>query len=88
MVDIILQFLIGIAIGCGVIAYITVIINGKRLNKLEEKVNELDKQVNELIDACNNNTKHIDELLLASVDTMKIVAEHIDTIKELKKGEN
>ena len=48
MVDAILQFLLGIAVGCGVIAYITVIINGKRLNKLEKKVNKLDNAIKEL----------------------------------------
>ena len=48
MIDAILQFLLGIAVGCGVIAYITAIINGKRLNKLEEKVNELDDAIKEL----------------------------------------
>lgn len=86
MADAILQFLLGIALGCGIIGYIDSWINGRRLNKLEERVNKLDKQVNELIDACNNNTKHIDELVLASTDTMNIVSEHIDAIKELKKG--
>lgn len=48
MGEAILQFLLGIAVGCGVIAYIGVIINGKRLNKLEEKVNELDNTIKEL----------------------------------------
>lgn len=47
MVDAI-QFLLDIAIGFGVIAYIAVIINGKRLNKFEEKVNELDNTIKEL----------------------------------------
>lgn len=86
MADAILQFLLGIAVGCGIWAYILVIIYGKTIKKLEDKVNKLDKQVNELISACNANTKHIDELVLASTDTMKIVAEHIDAIKELQKG--
>ena len=88
MADAILQFLLGIALGCGIIGYINSWINDKRLNKLEKRVDKLDKQVGELIGACNANTKHIDELMLASTDTMKIVAEHIDTIKELQKGGN
>ena len=88
MGEAIFQFLIGVVIGCGLLAYINTWIDGKKLNKLEERVNKLDKQVGELINACNNNTKHIDELLLASADTMKIVTEHIDAIKELQKGGN
>jgi hypothetical protein len=48
MADAILQFLLGIAVGCGIWAYIVVIINGKRLNKLEKKVNELDNTIKEL----------------------------------------
>lgn len=48
MVDAILQFLLGIATGCGVVAYIAAIINGKRLNKLEKKVDELDNTIKEL----------------------------------------
>lgn len=48
MTDSILQFLLGIAVGCGVVAYIGVIINSKRLNNLEKKVNELDNTIKEL----------------------------------------
>ena len=88
MADAILQFLLGIALGCGIIGHIDSWINGKKINDLEERVNKLNKQVNELIDACNANTKHIDELVLASTDTMKIVAEHIDAIKKLQKEGN
>lgn len=88
MADAILQFLIGCALGCGIMAYIIALIYAKKHDRLETKVNKLDEQVNKLINACNDNTKHIDELLLASAETMKIVAEHIDTIKELKKGGN
>lgn len=78
----------GSALAFGLWAYIFGEKDRKRISKLEERVNKLDKQVNELINACNANTKHIDELLLASADTMKIVSEHIDAIKELKKGGN
>ena len=88
MDNVILQFLLGIALGCGIWAYILVMIYDKIIKRLKEKVNKLDGQVKELIDACNANTKHIDELMLASADTMNIVSEHIDAIKELQKGDN
>lgn len=83
-----LQFLIGIALGCSICTYIWMAILDKTIKRLKDKVNKLDKQVGELIGACNANTKHIDELVLASTDTMKIVAGHIDAIKELQKGDN
>lgn len=86
MDDVILQFLLGVALGCGIWAYICVMIYNKTINRLKDRVNKLDRQVNELIDACNANTKHIDELILASTNIMKIVIKHIDAIKELQKG--
>lgn len=85
MADLLQSLMIGVALAFGLWAYIFGEKDHKKLNKLEEMIDKLDKQVGELIGACNNNTKHIDKLVLASTDTMKIVAEHIDEIKELKK---
>lgn len=48
MGDVILQFLLGVALGCGIWAYICVIINNKTINKLKKEVDELRKQNNKL----------------------------------------
>lgn len=87
MTDAILQFLLGIALGFGVVAYIAVIINGKRLNNLEKKLQDKVIDIYAAVvhddNLLENDIKELKGKItfLASTNDVRLINKHINRIE-------